>query len=95
MNTDVNLSSSKIQMNLDDRSGFHMRPMARLVEISSQFKSEIFIEYKNTRANGKSILDIMMLGITPSTEFTVYAHGDDADNALQAIRDFFKSFTGD
>jgi len=95
MNSDLNLTSSKIQMNLDESSGFHMRPMARLVQIASQFKSEIFIEFNNMRANVKNILDLMMLGINPSSELTVFAYGDDAHDAVNAIREFFRDFTGD
>ena len=95
MNTDVKLFSSKIQMNLDDAISFHMRPMARLVQLASQFQSEIFIECKDVRANAKSILDLMMLGISPSTEFTVFAYGDDAHSAVHTIREFFKDFAGD
>ena len=64
-----------------------------LVQIASQFKSEIVIECNDARANGKSILDIMMLGIGPDTEFTVLAYGDDADRAVEAVNDFFRSFS--
>ncbi|HCE46997.1 MAG TPA: HPr family phosphocarrier protein [Lentisphaeria bacterium] len=82
-------------MNLDDANGFHLRPMAKVVQIASQFQSEVFIECNDVRANGKSILELMMLQISPKTEFTVLAYGDDSTDAVQAIREFFRNFTGD
>ena len=94
MSTNTNLSSSKIRMNVKNAIGFHLRPMTKLVQLANQFHSDIFIECKDMRANGKSILNMLLLGIRPRSEFTVLAYGDDSYNAVQAINEFFKALTG-
>jgi len=88
------MSSSKIKMNTDSINGLHLRPIAELVQITGRYKAEISIEYNNNLANGKSILDILMLGISPGEAFTILAQGDDAEPALEAIRGFFMGIEG-
>lgn len=92
MNTNTKFSSSKIRMILKNASSLHMRPLAKLVQIANKFHSDIFIECKDVRTNMKSILNIMTMGITSGSEFTVLAYGNDAHNAVHAINEFFKPF---
>ncbi len=95
MKESASSTASSIHVNIDSPSGFHMRPAAKLVQIASQYRSDIILECNDRRANGKSLLDIIMIGIAPRTGFTVSAYGDDAQPAINAIDDFFKRFSVD
>ena len=44
-------------------SGLEARPVAMLVQIASQFDSQIYVENNNARVNAKSIMGMMTLGM--------------------------------
>lgn len=95
MNASNNYPSCSIQLSLESESALHMRPAAVLVKIASNFESEVIIEYNGLKASCKSLLDIIMLGIHSMTNFTISAVGKDAQNAINAIKDFFESLLHD
>ncbi len=90
-----NYSKCSTDVVLNGIVAMHMRPVSLLVKISRQFEAEVFVEYNNKRANGKSLLDIIMLGIPEGARFTIFAIGKDASNAIRSIRNFFKRFLCD
>ena len=94
-NMSDNYSRYSIQVSLVNEAALHMRPAAVLVKIASNFESDVIIEYNELKANCKSLLEIIMLGIIPMAEFTVFAVGRDARNAIDAIKDFFESLLHD
>jgi len=61
------------------------RPVALLVQVASQFKSEIHIESGNKRVNAKSIMGMMTMGLESGEEVTVSVNGEDEDEALEQI----------
>lgn len=73
-----------------DEAGMHARPATKVVNCASNFSSEITLEYKGRKVNMKSIMGVMSLGIPQGAEITVYAEGDDAEQALQAIEEELK-----
>ncbi|GGL56013.1 phosphocarrier protein HPr [Sporolactobacillus putidus] len=68
-----------------DETGIHARPATVLVSEASKFESNINIEYNGKKANLKSIMGVMALGIMQGAEFTVTTEGSDADEAVAAI----------
>ncbi|MFT8871106.1 MAG: phosphocarrier protein HPr [Sporolactobacillus sp.] len=68
-----------------DETGIHARPATVLVSEASKFDSNISIEYNGKKANLKSIMGVMALGIMQGAEFKVAAEGSDADDAVAAI----------
>ena len=42
-------------------TGLEARPVAQLVQVASQFNSEIYVEIGKKRVNAKSIMGMMML----------------------------------
>ena len=43
-------------------TGLEARPVAQLVQVASQFNSEIYVEIGKKRVNAKSIMGMMTLG---------------------------------
>lgn len=75
------------RLKIQNQMGIHARSAAELVKLAGKYNSKIEIEYGNMRANAKSILGIMSLGVRNGDEVTVYASGADEVEALDAIED--------
>lgn len=65
--------------------GLHARPAELIARLASQYRAEVAIVNGRTRANGRSIIDILMLGAAAGTSLTVETAGEDADEALAAL----------
>ena len=63
----------------------HARAAAKLVQTSAKFASEIIISRNGQTANGKSIMGVMMLAASQHSWIEIQIHGEDEENALQAI----------
>lgn len=71
-------------------TGLEARPVAQLVQVASQFNSEIYVEIGKKRVNAKSIMGMMTLGMGAGEEITVSADGDDENEALDNIEKYLK-----
>ncbi len=80
---------------IKNKFGLHARPSASFVQAASRFRSDIIVEKDGQAADGKSILDLMMLAAAQGTRITVKANGDDAEEALRAIGDLIESRFGE
>lgn len=67
--------------------GLHMRPAMQFVDLASQFRCDIQVSNADIEVDGKSIMQMSMLAATCGTRLTLKASGDDADKALEALRD--------
>ena len=56
-------------------TGLEARPVAQLVQVASQFNSEIYVEIGKKRVNAKSIMGMMTLGLDAGEEITLSANG--------------------
>ena len=72
-------------------TGIHARPAAELVKVASKFSSNIEIEKNEQRANLKSILGVMSLGLGKGQSFTIYVDGGDEEEILQELDQYLKS----
>ncbi len=55
------MTKKEITVRLD--GGLETRPVALLVQMASQFKSDVYVESENRRVNAKSIMGMMTLGL--------------------------------
>ena len=95
MDLPYNCPTCSAEVILDKIVAMHIRPVSQLVKISRQFEAYVFIEYNNRKADAKSLLDIITLGIPAGARFTISAIGNDASKAIRAIKDFFKRLVFD
>ncbi|WP_291632934.1 HPr family phosphocarrier protein [Clostridium sp.] len=65
--------------------GLHARPATLLVRKAASFKSDIGIEYMGKKANIKSLIGILSLGVGPNNLVNVIANGVDEKLALEQI----------
>lgn len=72
-------------------TGLEARPIALLVQVASQFESDIYIESGNKRVNAKSIMGMMSLGLDNGEKVRVSTAGEDEDKAMNEIEKFLKA----
>ena len=72
-------------------TGLEARPVAQLVQVASQFNSEIYVEIGKKRVNAKSIMGMMTLGLDNGEEVTVIANGKDESEAMDGVEKYLSS----
>lgn len=78
--------------------GLHARPAARFVQTAAKFKCAITvanISGGSAAVNAKSILKVLTLAVKQNQEIEVRANGDDAVEALAALRGLVESNFGE
>jgi phosphocarrier protein len=78
-----------------NKLGLHARASARLTQLASKFKSEIWLTRNNRRVNAKSIMGVMMLAAGKGSSVLIEAEGADSDAAVKAIRDLIANKFGE
>ena len=68
-----------------NKLGLHARASAKLTQVASGFKSEVWLSRNGRRVNAKSIMGVMMLAAGKGSSVVLEAEGDDAQAALDAI----------
>lgn len=68
--------------------GTEERPVAVLVQIASQYESQIHLVSDDKKINAKSIMGMMSLGLCAGEELTVAAEGADEQTAVDNIEKF-------
>ena len=66
-------------------TGLEARPVAQLVQVASQYESEIYVESEARRVNAKSIMGMMTLGLDAGEEITLLTNGEDEEAAMNSI----------
>ncbi len=80
------MTKREITIRLD--SGLETRPVALLVQMASQFQSDVYVESDTRRVNAKSIMGMMSLELDNGDEMTVSADGSDEQAAIDEIEQF-------
>jgi len=75
--------------------GLHARPAARLVQLIAGFRAEVYFRRPKSPgsrvASGRSLTSLVTLGARQGDVIAVSTSGDDARQALDAIRDFLRA----
>jgi len=68
-----------------------MKAVAILIQKASAFRSTIYLVRNGRRANAKSLLGVMSLGIENGAEIDISADGDDAREAVDTLVAYLKN----
>ena len=72
-------------------TGLEARPVAQLVQVASQFESDIRVEVGEKQVNAKSIMGMMTLGLDAGEEVTLIANGEDEEAAMDSLEKYLSS----
>lgn len=69
-------------------TGLEARPVALLVQVASQYESNVYVECEEKKINAKSIMGMMSLGLPAGEEITVIVDGVDEETAMENIEQY-------
>jgi len=75
--------------------GMHARPAAALVQTVLQFGSDVYLQMDGHKVNAKSIMGLLTLAAAKGSRLTVICKGNDAAEAMKAVRDLISSGFGE
>ena len=75
-----------VDVEIINKLGLHARASAKLTQVASSFKSEVWLSRNERRVNAKSIMGVMMLAAGKGASVTIEALGEDAEAAIAALR---------
>ena len=78
-----------------NKLGLHARPSAKLTQLTSRFKSQVFITRNGRRINAKSIMGVMMLAAAKGSVITLETDGEDEAAAMDALVELIASGFGE
>ena len=76
---------------IEIKQGTETSPVAKCVQVASQFESKIYVEYETKKVNAKSIMGMMALQSHQpgkGTNLTLIAEGDDEEQAVSGVESF-------
>jgi len=79
-----------VEQNVKIPSFLEPSAVALLVQAASKFKSRVSLVIEEKTANAKSIMGIISLGMQEGQNMTIMADGEDGQEAVQALEQFFK-----
>jgi len=77
---------ARAEVEITNKLGLHARASAKLTQVASGFKCEVWLSRSGRRVNAKSIMGVMMLAAGKGASIIIEAEGEDADAALTAVQ---------
>ena len=83
------------EMVISNTLGMHLRPAQKFVQIVLAFACDVHVQKEGQRVNAKSIMGLLTLAAGKGSRITVVCEGDDAADAIAAVRDLVDSGFGE
>jgi len=83
------------KMMIVNKLGLHLRAAAELVKTANRFKCHVAVKHGIQNANAKSLMGLMTLAAAKGTELEVTTDGEDAKEALAAVRQLLQRKFGE
>lgn len=80
----------QITMTLTNPVGLHARPAAQMVKAAAKFKSKITLEGNGRKADAKSIIMVLGMGLRQNDVITISAEGVDEEAAIEILEELVK-----
>jgi phosphocarrier protein HPr len=83
---------------VSNKLGLHARPAMQFVDVANQFRSNVMV-YKGgeepCEADGKSVMQMIILAAVEGTPLRIAAEGEDADAAVEKLAELFENKFGE
>lgn len=86
------------QVIIRNKLGLHARPAMQFVDLANQFQSNIAVHKGGDEpvdADGKSVMQMIILAATEGTPLEITADGPDAEQAIQQLAELVESKFGE
>lgn len=82
-------------MEIKNRLGLHLRAASTLAQMVAKFKSQVTIVKGKNEVSAKSVTGLMMLGAAQGAKLKLRVEGEDAPDAMKAIKKLFDDKFGE
>ena len=92
------MPSASREIVVSNKLGLHARPAMQFVDLANQFKSDVTVHKfgdEPGEADGKSVMQMIILAATEGTKMRIDATGDDADEAVGKLAELFDTKFGE
>lgn len=79
------------EITITNKSGLQSKSAAVFIQKASNYKSSIWIEKDERKANAKSLLGLLSLGIGNGARIAVIVSGEDESKAADELEEYLKS----
>lgn len=76
---------------VNNKTGLDSKRAALLIQKASSFKASIWIEKDERKANAKSLLGLLSLGIANGMKIAIRTEGEDEELAAKELEDYFNT----
>ncbi|MCR5625684.1 MAG: HPr family phosphocarrier protein [Lachnospiraceae bacterium] len=80
------MKTRTVTVSLDERED--ARPIAKLVQVASQYDSTVYIDCDSKHVNAKSIMGMMTLALKNGDDVNVVTEGSDEEDAVNTIEKY-------
>jgi phosphocarrier protein len=80
---------------IQNKLGLHARAASSFVKVAQEFASSITVTSSSATANGKSIMNMMILQAGIDSEIVIQAEGEDESESMQALLDLVNQKFGE
>jgi len=85
----------ELDLVIHNPSGLHARPAKVFVNTAKQFKSDIRLQHGAKKANAKSMISILTLGVESGGQIRLIVNGPDEDEAVAILKAAIEDGLGD
>jgi len=92
------MASVSREVVIANRLGLHARPAMQFVDLANRFRSSVRVETlgdKPQQADGKSVMQMIVLAAVEGTRLRLTAEGDDAEEAVAKLAELIESKFGE
>jgi phosphotransferase system HPr (HPr) family protein len=92
------MPTASMEILVSNKLGLHARPAMQFVDLANQFKSAVTV-FKGGEepyeADGKSVMQMIILAATEGTPLRIQAEGEDAEAAVEKLAQLFADKFGE
>ncbi len=84
------MEKQQVEILITNKTGLHARPASLFVQEANRFESQIEVSYNGKKVNAKSLLSILGLGAHQNSKIVIEVEGEDANEAIIALKKMFE-----
>ncbi|MFU8826233.1 MAG: phosphoenolpyruvate--protein phosphotransferase [Brevefilum sp.] len=84
-----------LEIVINNPTGLHARPAKVFVNVAKTFQADIRVFHGEKKANAKSLISLLTLGVEPGSTIRIEVNGEDEEAAMTALRDAVESGLGE
>jgi phosphocarrier protein HPr len=92
------MATARREVVICNKLGLHARPAMQFVDVANQFQSEIKVHKGGEEpedADGKSVMQMIILAAVEGTPLCIDAAGEDAERAVQTLAELVEGKFGE